>query len=213
MKKTIAALIGILLAAGLTRANIVFLETFPNPDEDSPLTNINWNASVSINGTVYTGGTGLEGPILSSQDYIYISGGSAAVVGKPWLAWTDAVAIGPFSSIDYIIMDLKNSRTTENLKIALKVNGSWYVSQDVFNSPDDSAFVTVGLLYVQGAKWNELDFTAGSTLVEGGSAGAPSGTVQAIGVFDASALSIARIDNLTVKSTIIIPSGTTITIN
>lgn len=88
----------------------------------------------------------------------------------------------------------------EDLRVAVKVDGSWFVSQDVLNNTALSTWENVGM-DIQSASWNNLTFVSGSTLIEGGAAGALSGTVQAIGVYDADATGEkVRLDNFTVEA-------------
>ncbi|MEA2068714.1 MAG: sialidase family protein [Verrucomicrobiota bacterium] len=179
---------------------LVFQEDFQNPDADAPLANIGWHANVGSAGTsVDANSNGLLGPILSIGDYIFYRVGSS---GVPVLSWTDNAAvdtIGVINFIKNISVRLRNDEASENLKIALKVNDSWYVSQTVLNG---TANAVVGI-DVQSIAWNSLDFVSGSRLAEGGVATLPTvGAVQAVGVFDESttATKAVRIDNYTVET-------------
>ncbi len=178
----------------------VFLENFSNPVADAPLSNIGWHANIGAEGTsVDTNSNGLAGPILSGGDYIFYRVDAS---GIPVLSWTDNTAVESIWSINYIAnisVKLRNDNASENLKIALKVNDAWYVSQAVLNGTENNE---VGM-DVQSVAWNHLDFVPGSRLVEGGEVALPaSGTVQAVGVFDESttASKAVRIDNYTVET-------------
>ena len=200
----------LLLSMGVTHADVVFQETFPNSGEDTNLATIAWHANVGATAVVQDNNKAYSvSPILSVADYIFTRPSDS---GNPWLAWTDKAsisAIGSISSVTNISVSLRNGSAIEDLKIALKVNDAWYVSQTVLNSPSESSFVTVGIA-VQSVAWNHLDFVPGSNLGEGSAVALPaSGTVQAVGVFDASttASKAVRIDNYTVEA---IPEPTTL---
>ena len=193
----------VFLLAGLAGAGVVFQETFPAPDDNSPMTNVNWNAAVTAKGTVYTGTSGYDGPILSNSGFLYTTGTGRGVAGGPWLAWTEKAEVGAIGSIGDVAdisVTLRNASTREGLKIAIKVDGSWYVSQEMLNNAVADAWQDVSL-DVQSAVWNKLSFISGLILIEGEAVGALSGPVQAVGVFDARAGDgrKVRIDNFTVE--------------
>ncbi len=189
-----------LLVNKATYETLVFSETFTNPDPDAPLANIDWHANIGLDGmSVDTNNKGSVGPILSVSDYIFYRMGSSDV---PVLSWTDkddVDCIGPIGYVDTVSLKLRNDDAAEDLKVALKVNGSWFVSQAVLNGTANA----VVSLDVQSAAWNSLDFVPDSQLVEGGAAALPAaGAVQAIGIFDAASTSgsAVRIDNVTVET-------------
>jgi hypothetical protein len=195
----------LLFLTAISSADIVFQETFNNPLTDSPLTNVNWNAATTADGTIYTGYNGAYGPILSVSDFLYTTGSGTGLLGQPWLAWTektDVGSIGSFGNVTNISMSMANASLSEDIQIAVKVGGSWYVSQEVFNNSSAGVWQHGISLDVQSAAWNNLTFVPGATLVEGTAAGALSGTVQAVGLFDASAGDggKVRIDNFTVET-------------
>lgn len=190
-------LIGCLLFfAAKPNAEVIYQQTFDNPLGNQPLTNVNWNANVGTNAVVLTIGNGSTGPILSSGDFIY------SVVAGNWLAWTDDGSFGSFGSLTTVSVSLSNAATNENIRIALKVDGSWYVSQEVLNNTTANTKEVVDL-NVQSASWNSLTFVSGSTLAEGGAVGSLSGAVEAVGVYDDSIGGTdykVRVDDFTVDA-------------
>jgi hypothetical protein len=142
-------------------------------------------------------------PIISGGDYIFYNLSSTS--SDPVFTWTDKAsvsAIGAISGVTNIILTLRNQSPAEDLKVALQVGGSWYVSQDVFNTTAANANTVVDLA-VQSGSWNSLSFISGTTLSEGGAVSLPlSGTVDALGVFDASdtATMRVRVVDFTVES-------------
>jgi hypothetical protein len=190
MKQTVSFIFGLLLIPLMAAQGVaIYEETFDNPLTDSPLTNINWNAAITTNGTVYTGSNGAGGPILSVSDFLYTTGSGSGLIGGPWLVWTEEAAVGVIgliSNVTRVSMNLSNAAQDEDIKVAVKVDGAWYVSQAVLNNAEPNVYSNV-VFDVQSAAWNTLTFVPGSTLVEGGAAGVLSGTVQAVGLFDASA--------------------------
>jgi hypothetical protein len=211
MKKILNTLIGsLLLSTAASYADVAFLETFENPlTKDTDLATIAWHANAGTTAVVKdTNKMTSDGPILAVSDLIFIRPSTS---GYPWLAWTDSAsvaAIGNIANVKNISATLRNGSATEDLKIALKINDVWYVSRAVMNSPPEAN--TVINVAVHSVGWNSLNFVSGSTLSEGGSTTLPlSGTVQAIGVFDASTTSGAavRVDNFTVQA---IPNPATV---
>jgi len=200
-RRTLNLLIGsLLIFVTASDAEVLYQQTFDNPLGDQPLGNVNWNANIGPSGTTYLSANGGAAPILSSGDFLYTD------VAGEWLAWTDDASFGSFSSITNISMSLANSTIDENNQIAIKVDGFWYVSQEVFNSAAADAKITVNL-DVQAAAWNNLDFVPGATLVVGGAAGVLAGTVQAVGVYDFGSDNKTRMDNFTVGG---VPSPPTV---
>jgi hypothetical protein len=184
------------------QAEIIFFETFDNPEADAPLSDIGWYGNKTTLGTAYDGtafGTGL---ILSSTDCLFTRV-DAALDGEPLLGWTDKSTFGTIDEIYSVGFSLKNKNIAEDVKVAFKVDGSWYVSQEVFNNTESEVSSTIKIP-LQSLSWNSLDFISGSSLVEGGPAILPStGDLQAVGVFNASAtagVSSFRVDNYTLET-------------
>lgn len=180
-------LLGLFVSLTAAVGDVAYQEVFPNPGADAPLANINWNANVGSSGTAFTGSTWSQGPILSSGDFIFFRPATGSG-GPSFLVWTeepDVSAIGSIANVTDVNMVLRNGSAAENIKVAIRVGSAWYVSQDVLNSPTESS--TAVSLDVKSSGWNSLNFVAGTTLAEGGSVTLPSsGTVTAVGIFDAS---------------------------
>jgi hypothetical protein len=189
-----------LLVNKATYETLVFSESFLNPDPDAPLANIGWHANVGLDGmSVDANSSGSVGPILSVGDYIFYRMGSSDVPVLSWTDHEDVDSIGPIGYVETVSLKLRNDNAAEDLKVALKVNGSWIVSQAVLNGTANA----VVSLDVQSAAWNSLDFVSGSQLAEGSAVALPtSGAVQAIGIFDAATTSgsAVRIDDVTVET-------------
>ena len=207
-----SAIIGsLLLSMSASQAMLVYSNSFENPlvGADTNLAYLGWHSNTGATATVMdTNKLGGNGPILSSGDLVFTRPGTT---GNPWLAWSENAAVSAIGGIQYITnisMSVNNGSATEDLKFAIKVGGSWYVSQTVFNSPSE-AFVKISVA-MPSLSWNSLNFVSGTTLAEGGAASLPlTGAVQAIGVFDASTTNTkgARFDNILIQA---IPEPTTI---
>ncbi|MGZ0654778.1 PEP-CTERM sorting domain-containing protein [Coraliomargarita sp. W4R53] len=193
MKKTIIAIIGTSLLAGVAGADTaVYTQTFDNATSGNVLlSTVDWNANYTTSGTSYTVLDG-NGPFVSNGDFLF-----ANKRDMPWLAWTDDASFGSISDITTMSMSLNNTNsTTENLQFALQVDGNWYVSQSVFNGNGN----VVVSLDVQAASWSSLTFTADTSLAVGATATLPvSGTLQAVGVYDNDQSLQVRVDNFTVS--------------
>ncbi len=142
-------------------------------------TTTDYNVGPIISGS--TGSTGTSGFFFYDNDNFG---------GKPVLMFTDRQAsFGDIDSVTNISFSLKNNSASENLKVAIKIDDNWYVSQDVFNSSSSTVWADQNLA-VQTASWNSLTMVAGSSLAEGGPVSLPlSGTVTSVGLFDASGTS------------------------
>jgi hypothetical protein len=142
-------------------------------------TTTDYNVGPIISGS--TGATGTSGFFFYDNDNFG---------GKPVLILTDKVtSFGDIDSVTNISFSLKNNSSSENLKVAIKIDDNWYVSQDVFNSSSSSVWAEQNLA-VQAASWNSLILVAESSLIEGGAVSLPlSGTVTSVGLFDASGTS------------------------
>ncbi len=180
----------------VSRADVVFSETFYNPYADRGLSQAGWHANLGSTGAAVDEDSNdwSLNPIISGGDYIFYNLSSTS--SDPVLTWTDKTevgAIGAINTITNVSLNLKNQSVTEDLKVALKVGGAWYVSQDVLNNSAANASSVVNLA-VQSVSWNSLSLTPGTTLTEGGAVSLPlSGMVDAVGVFDASDTAASRV--------------------
>lgn len=200
------AFVAVLLNGALADTQIFFEETFDNPGSDAGLNVVDWHANYGSTATVFSEmNTDLyDGPIVSSADFIiYQFNSGSPVVGGPVLIWTDEMTFCSLNDISEIGVSLYNSSSSVDLKIALKVSGSWYVSQTVLNG-GTTGFVEQSV-EVRGVSWNSLSFVSGTTLSEGGAVNLPfSGMIEAVGVFDANHASghRVRIDDFTLSSSV-----------
>ncbi|MFA7370058.1 MAG: hypothetical protein WC334_10470 [Kiritimatiellales bacterium] len=195
--------VGVLfVSAAVSGADVVFMETFENPltGTDTDLATVAWHVNIGATAAVKDScKVPGVGPALGMNDQIFFRLG---VTGSPLLIWTEKASVGDISNVTNVSITVRNGSASEDLKIAFKINGSWYVSQAVLNSPTEDDSYTVGIA-VQSVGWNKLTFVSGSILSEGGAAALPSsGAVQAVGIFDASTTTgkANRIDDFTVQS-------------
>ncbi len=180
----------------------LFVETFQNDNKtDSPLSQIGWHANYGTSGNpVSESNTSFaRGPVLSWVDYIVYKLDPSVFGSKPLLLWTDKAAAGSIDKVSSIRVSLKNDEGTADLKIAIKVDDAWYVSQDVLNVGVSGW--TVHTLDVHAVSWNKLSFVPDRELAEGSAASLPGlGTIKAVGVFDVDETGVkTRIDNLIVR--------------
>lgn len=118
-----------------------------------------------------------------------------------WMYWTEIQTFGDITQIGRITFDLRNSHPGENLRVALRIDGNWYVSEEVFNNPVEADWESQSLILSESAFLN-LSFSSGSTLgTPGGVTALPgSGEVTAVGLYNANMLNTIRIDNFAVLS-------------
>ena len=211
-RKVLNLLIGSLLVSVATsHAEVIFEEAFPNSGGDAGLSLVGWHANLGSTGVAADENSSdwSLNPIISGGDYIFYN--LSSTNSDPVLIWTDKEAvsvIGAINNVTNITLTLRNQSVSEDIKVALKVGGAWYVSQDVLNNAAANADSVVNLA-VQSVSWNSLSLIPGTTLAEGGAVSLPSsGTVQAVGIFDASdtAGQRVRIINYTVEAIPEIPA-------
>lgn len=182
-------LIGI-MAAALCHADVIYSEGFVVPT-NSGISAIGWHSNLGSTGTAANENNldGFVSPLVvaAASGYIFYNL-PTNYTGTPVLNWTDAGSFGSIGNITSIQATLVNNSVTEDLKFAIKVDGAWYVSQTVYNSPlAGGTYPTNAVINVQSAAWNSLVLDPGTTLAEGGAASLPLfGTVQAVGIFDTS---------------------------
>lgn len=187
-KLIIGTMVGsLLLSTAASYADVVYLEKFDNPGGDAAISTVGWFCNKTAVGTAYDGSSYSSGLIASSGDFMFCRDhGVGTLANQPILGWTDEVVFGGIGIVTNVSFSLQNESTTENIKLALKVDGSWYTSQSVFNNAV-SQQMSVFNIDVHSIAWNGLDFVSGSSLVEGGAVTLPvSGALQAVGIFDAS---------------------------
>ncbi|MCF7818229.1 MAG: hypothetical protein K9M54_10140 [Kiritimatiellales bacterium] len=159
---------------------------------DGPLSLGDWHVNMGADAVAADedNGNGALGPVIAAGDYLFYNL-DAAYNNAPVLSWTE-VAFGLANNITNIAITMRNQNVAEDLKLALKVAGSWYVSTNMFSSLVSEATRTVSLDFPS-FSWNSLSFVSGSVLAEGGAASPPSGPVEGVGIFDASGTSGQRV--------------------
>ncbi|MCF7817038.1 MAG: glycoside hydrolase [Kiritimatiellales bacterium] len=186
----------------INKAGGAYEVNFTNDDKaDGPISQVGWHANYDADGkAVSESNSGLlRGPVLSWVDYIVYDLDAATFGSKPLLLWTDNASFGSIDKISSFSVSLKNDEETADLKVAIKVDDAWYVTQDVLNAGVSKW--TVHTLDVHSVSWNTLSFIPGSELAEGGKISLPaSGAITAIGIFDANETSVkTRIDRIMVQ--------------
>jgi hypothetical protein len=180
----------------------LFVEDFKNDGKkDSPLSRIGWHANYGATGkAVSESNTGFaQGPVFSWVDYIVYDLDPVQFGAAPFLLWTDKAAAGSIDEVSSIGFSMKTDGGPADLKIAIRVDDAWYVSQNVLN-PEGAGWTTHAV-DVHTAAWNRLSFIPEKHLAEEGAARLPgSGTITAVGVFDADETSVkTRVDNFIVR--------------
>lgn len=197
-----------LLLASSAIGNLFYEESFNiadlSPANDLALGSVNWKANYSTNGTAFPGNGGnntyLLEPVCSAGNYAIYDLRNAYDPDPSILLWTDAESsYGEIGSIATVSASFKNSSTSADLRVALKVNGNWYVSDELFNSAVNTWVVNE--LQIHNASWKSLSFASGSSLVVGAATTLPgSGTVTAVGLYDEVTDSRTRIADFQVSS-------------
>jgi hypothetical protein len=174
----------LLVSIAVSYADTLFQETFENPGlADANIATIGWHANSGSTGTVLSEANTLlaNGPVVSSVDFIVYG----LTVPTNLLTWKETTDIGSIRGVTNISVEVRNEETNADLKVAIKVDNDWYVTQNVMNSVVSAIWKT-NSINVQTVSWNTLTFVSGSTLAEGGAVSLPSsGTVNAIGIYDA----------------------------
>ena len=198
------------------QAAVIYTETFDNitgANQSFNSAGVNWSVHRTSSATAYTlSGTDITAsPVISNgasvngvapTGFLFQSSLISGSVGTPHIWWTNETTFGDISLLDSLTVDLRNGSTNEDLRFALQVGSSWYVSQSVFNnSVADAATLNLSL-DVENASYFSLNFTPGVTLSMGTAASLPlSGTVTAVGLFTQSRDSAnIRIDNFRVSA-------------
>jgi hypothetical protein len=190
MKKLSLIILVMTLMRSFALTDVLFQETFPNESgQNQALSVIEWKANVTAMAKDRSASANWRNnPIVSGHKFLFFKA-EGATIGQPWLAWTDKADVfdvGCIGNVTYISAKFNNDVSAEEVKIALKVNENWYVSQQGLRGTGR----ILENLEIQSASWNSLTFVPGVSLIEGTPSALPSsGKVQAIGVFQASATS------------------------
>ncbi len=124
-----------------------------------------------------------------------------------------SLAIANYSALTFSWYAANNS-ATDAQRVAIQVGGIWYVSASTFTTPASTTGITSPTLEsltfnAAATNWNVLNFTAGTTLSMGSTAGsALSGTITGFGVYIDGGTDRNRIDAFTVTGTAVPEPGT-----
>jgi hypothetical protein len=165
--------------------NIVFRESFDNPHRQTrALSSTDWRVSVGMKARSKEDGEDpKEGPVLSSEGFLFFRPESG---GSPWLAWTEKVSgtVGNLAAVERIGLRLGNGNPDEDIRIALRVQGNWYVSGNGINVDRGGQWI-VRNIDLHSCDWFLLNFVPEARLVVGELATLPvSGEIQGLGFFD-----------------------------
>lgn len=196
------------------QAAVIYTETFDNTtagNQSFQTAGVNWSVHRTSSATAYdlSNNSITTSPVISNgasvsgavNGFLFQSN-QAGNINAPHIWWTNETTFGDISLLDSLTVDLRNGSTNEDLRFALQVGSSWYVSQSVFNnSVVDVATLNLSL-DVENASYFSLNFTPGVTLSMGTAASLPlSGTVTAVGLFTGSRDNTnIRIDNFRVSA-------------
>lgn len=184
----------------------------------STVASLGWNANYTPTGTnviVSSGGEYVayrpsapttnalpavnSGTANTDPDWGFFGVNSTGVGGAPNIAWTSEYTIRQ-SSYDFNTLVFSwhqgDASSADNCRLAVQINGDWYVTTNIFSTPAMSA----GNFPADGVKetyqftrtntaWMSLDFTPNSSLVLGSmlTTNLPNGDITAFGWFTASA--------------------------
>lgn len=180
--KSIVSSILVAMTAGSVFASPIYFQDFVGTESgNQPLTHVNWNSQYGMDGTTWTG-TGSELGAMRGFHVIpfLFFNGTELTNGTPFLAWTDDANFGTFEGITEVGMAMNFGDNANPVRIALEVDGAWYVSQSTLK---ESGWVT-NSISIQSESWNSLSFSPDVILSMGGAVAAPSGSgnVTAVGI-------------------------------
>jgi hypothetical protein len=187
MKRTTLRMFTFFIVAGAvasSSASPFFHEKFINrKGTDAPISSIKWHGYYGTDAkSVDEENTDIYGGIVVAAAG-FIAAQFEGFTGQPVLIWTDKEK--KFASADQLAsvhVTMKNESNSVDFRIALKVDGKWYVSQDVVNA---KGVFTECKVEIDSSKWNSLVVESGIRMEEGGAVDFPrSGNVEAVGLFD-----------------------------
>ncbi|MGF1633218.1 MAG: family 16 glycosylhydrolase [Phycisphaerae bacterium] len=193
---------------GQAATPVEYTEPFPNATGTHvSLGSVGWKAHFGTGGTAYSPSntSTSAGPTVAGFSGYDGVGGllyQANVnrnTSNIW--WTEEQSFGNITGIDTISFNVRNSSSVENLRVALRVGGNWYVSDQTFNSPDANNWVA-RTLNVSTAQFRALGFNPGSALPTspaGSTTTLSSGEVTAVGIYTGDLVSTIRVDNFRVN--------------
>jgi hypothetical protein len=173
------------------------------PATDIALSNVNWQANYGTNGTAFPGnggnGTFLQEPVISAANYAIYDLRDAYDPDPSVLVWTDHQQFyGTIGLMGRISVGLQNSSSTADLRLVMKVDGSWYISDETLNG---TSFLSISSIQIPDATWKSFSFVPGSSMEIGTAATLPDGgTVTAIGLYDEVSDARVRIKEFEINS-------------
>lgn len=185
----------------------LYSEAFNN--ESDPLTDIlasdmrssyAWTAHVGSTALLATDpqvviANSAGGPAEDGPGFIVYA--HAGGVNLPGLVWTEDFSFDPtvHSNLSFSFY-AANSNAAHELRVALRINGAWYASEEVFSTSSGSFSQLSGGEYKEltfdtsGSEWRSLSFdgsfsSGGSTLSLGSTLGSslPAGNITAFGIY------------------------------
>jgi hypothetical protein len=206
-----------LAPATVAQADVIYREIFPNavvpyvplahPGSDAGWRAFRGNTGEAMNpntvtqGLLLSGGAGVGGslaPINSNPANSEINRGYfyTATVSPlaPFLLITDEFTLDRDArTIDEFRWYQNNDRMATELRVAIQVEGSWFVSAQVFTNQDYPSNISPGVFGQQafnfstaGSAWHALNFSAGSVLSRSATTlpgDLPTGDIAAFGIY------------------------------
>lgn len=219
-KLTTAAAIFALVSAS-HGATIIRAETFDNTTEflrNIRGTDYQWNAAFgdtndSGNATLFpnnatasqtpniypqTGASGSGDPVTG-----YLRGLNTMPLNQPHFYFREGLSLGSAADFVRVELDLANQSLTEDIRATIKIDSTWYVSTNVFNSTVVTTLSTApnwtNNLNTVGSTWAPLTYTLGSPFVVGAVADLPiTGDITGVGVYNGNFSNTVRLDNVEV---------------
>ena len=170
-------------------------ESFDNTcSSNKPLADYGWRVNYDSNAEAI-----IEGEADWTRSFAVTAGQNMAATaatdvfsGKPFLLWTDTVSLSSIRIRDVFTFEftMKNQVASTNqstgpyqeVSLAVRVDGTWYVSQNRVSSANPDAFSSI--FYPGHITWDVLSFTSGVSMARGSATGLPeTGTLDAIGIF------------------------------
>ncbi len=171
-----------------------------------PVNDVVWKAfrSATVNATSNTSnGWAIGGTVGMGSEigYLYKN-----LTGQAGIAWTDAVPAMPTTVLEKIEFHLNNSNNTDQLRLAIRVGGQWFVTAATFSMTADgntadqwnNSELKTFTWTRDAAAWRNLSFNQSNTLTIGGQPAndLPSGGIESVGFYQPANSGVLRIDQL-----------------
>jgi hypothetical protein len=186
MSKKITWFFLTVIATSVMGSDSMFQESFTNSRSvDTGLDQVDWRVNLGPGAVTMEGNPrGSAGPILSLNEYVFFNPNQDNA-NKPWVVWTEKESVsgvGEIGGVDRVSLGLSNENATgEDVRIALKIDEVWYVSDDVLNGNGN----TIASIDIKASTWRRLILIPDTKLAVGEGVPLPSsGKVQAVGVFN-----------------------------